>query len=729
MDFMQWFLTLGSAGVLVFAGVGAVPKGLCSPPLEHGTSWIGNSFPGGEQWVQQDIEGMHVTAEGVVYTNVEWDEAGREVGLYRDGEPVARAGFTHGWGYHGGPAITANEQYLFFSQYVENEGGNLQDPATWPPKGKQWYGVSRRLRSDISRAEPFPGSKGGEGDTLAGSFLAINEVDSDVKAHIAGLAASANRLYISNPFRNEVRVHDASSMEFFTSWAVERPGPMAISDDRTLWILCGSNRTVPAQILHLDSAGRKLHSIQFEPTSRPTGIAVDASDRLFVSDSGPRQQVLVFEPQAGAVTLRRALGQPGGIYRANGKFGDMRFNMPSAVGVDAGGNVYVASKGSSGGGSTVLESYAREGGLNWRLFGLTFVDMADLDPDDPNSCFTKEEHFRLDYGKPPGKEWSYTGYTIDPFRFPEDPRLHIWSAGAWVRRMGDRRYLFVNDMNAQYLQVYRFDRGTHGEIGIPSGLFTRQAIRDKGSWPPAQPEQGEWIWRDRNGDGGFNPGEFEHRDGAKAPPGQGWWVDSLGNVWQATETEGIRQFHFQGTDSLGNPIWDYDSLTLYPHLTEFEKVKRIRYDARQDTMYVGGTTAEDKNQHWKPMGPVMARYDRWSSGERTLAWRTVAPYAEGTRGHSSCEPMTLEIAGQFLFVPYTGASEELGFSTGHVEVFRLEDGTSVGHMEPPPVVGKIGLQDIRESIRVHRRAEGEYIVLLEDDWKAKVLMYRWKPGE
>jgi hypothetical protein len=51
-------------------------------------------------------------------------------------------------------------------------------------------------------------------------------------------------------------------------------------------------------------------------------------------------------------------------------------------------------------------------------------------------------------------------------------------------------------------------------------------------------------------------------------------------------------------------------------------------------------------------------------------------------------------------------------------------GDRVGYMEPSSEIGEIGLQDIREFITVHKRFNGEYIIFLEDDWKAKVLMYR-----
>jgi hypothetical protein len=163
--------------------------GASTNQLVYITSWIGNSCGGGESWVQQDIKGMLVTPDGTVYANVDWDEAGREVGVYRDGRPIAMAGHSHGWGYHGGTAIAVNSNYVYFAQAVENEGGGLKDTNSWPPKGSDWFGLSRRQRSDITRGAPFPGGKGGSGDTLKGCFLLLNEVPNRTNAAIRGLWA------------------------------------------------------------------------------------------------------------------------------------------------------------------------------------------------------------------------------------------------------------------------------------------------------------------------------------------------------------------------------------------------------------------------------------------------------------------------------------------------------------------------------------------------------------
>jgi hypothetical protein len=48
-------------------------------------------------------------------------------------------------------------------------------------------------------------------------------------------------------------------------------------------------------------------------------------------------------------------------------------------------------------------------------------------------------------------------------------------------------------------------------------------------------------------------------------------------------------------------------------------------------------------------------------------------------------------------------------------------------LKPCGTISEIGLQDIRECLRAHQRKDGEYIVFLEDDYKAKILLCRWKP--
>lgn len=720
--------TLSSFLIALFSTT-AVGGDFSSPRLDAITSWIGNTYGGAQKWVQQDIHAMAVTPDGTVFTNVPWDEGGGNAGEYRNGELIRYAMHTHGWGNMGGEAVAANSRYLFIGMAVANEGGHLVDAQTWPPKGSQWLGVSRRTRTDIGQGAPFEGGKGGKGGTIKDSFLVVTEIPDNAKDSLPGMCADETHLYVTDPASSQIKVYNAETMLPIASWKIDLAGPLALDRNGTVWMLRPWAKDKPATFVRFNAKGEEQSpALTLPPDLVPKAFCFANDGRVLVADEGPTQQVRIFSIKDSALVETGTFGERGGMASGTpGAFADRKLNHVSAIGCDAKDNLYLAHDAQSGGGGTVLESYALASGkLNWRLQGLTFVDMADVDDEDDAEVFTKEEHFHLDYSKPPGSEARYAGYTVGYGRYPQDPRMHLWSGGAWVRHIGGRRILFVNDMNAGLLQSYRFEPETDGEIAIPSGFFASRHLKDTADWPPYQPEKGEWIWRDTNGNGAFDADEYQTNDGADSPAAQGWWVDRAGNIWRATETRGLRFFPFLGLDAHGNPQWDFKTMRTFPHPAGFKEVKRLRYDAKTDTLYLGGTTTAAANQHWKPMGPVIACYDGWLHGAQKQRWQVTLPYGQGTSGHESCEPMGFDISGDFIFVPYTGASKAEGVKTGRVEIFRTRDGSAAGHVEPGPEVGEIGLQDLRETLTAHRRANGEYIVLLEDDYKSKVVMYRFK---
>jgi hypothetical protein len=712
-----------------------------SPKLPARVTWIGNSYPGGDgKHVPQDIDALCVTPDGRVFSNVFWEEGGGNVTEFKDGKVLGNAGHTHGWGHTGGKAIACNSKYLYIGCRMENEGGGLKDLSTWPPKGKTWLGISRRPLNDIRKAAPFAGAKGGAGGTLKGAFLIVAEVnDNDKVQDLPGIAADDKRLYVSCPADNTIKIYNAETMALIRTTKVKNPGWLTLDQEGTLLMVRDAPEDVRENdavftdengeplkkrattqkslaIFDRDEKAQENLTVGFEVNL--SSLAAFPPGTFLIPDEGVEQRILRLTGEIGESPI---IGQDFGIFSPPaGKFGDLRFNNLSAVASDANGNFYVAHRGSTGGGSTVLESYNSQNELNWRLFGLNFVDMADVDPADDTQIFTKEERFSYDYSKRGVAAWKYEAYTFSPYKNAHDPRQHISSAGAWVRRIGGKRVLFVNDMNAEHLQAYRFD----GELAVFQALFAKRHLKNDDNWPPGQPAKGEWIWRDIYGAGAFQGDEYDSRE-TDAPSAQGWWVDSNGGVWLATEKSGLRYFPCEVKNGL--PHWTYATMQTWPHAKEFSEVKRVRYDVKTDTLYLGGTKGKDKNQHWKPMGPVMARYDNWLKGDKKLRWQITAPYQKGSQGHSSAEPMGFDVAGDYIFVPYTGASKEMKWSTGHIEVFRAADGQSVGHMEPGADIGEIGLQDIRECLRAHQRKDGEYIVFLEDDYKAKILMYRWKP--
>ncbi|MDJ0732509.1 MAG: hypothetical protein QNJ47_00230 [Nostocaceae cyanobacterium] len=668
------------------------------------TSWIGNSFGGGNKWVQIQIDGMYVTADGKVYTNSIWDEAGREVGIYQNGDVIGKAEDLHGWGRHGGKVIAVDRNYIYVAMQQSLEGKPGGD---YPPSGTTWYCVRRYYLS--GKPAPFIGGRGWDR-----SMLIIS-----TKSPITGLATANGRLYVSDVAANQIYIY---STKFFGrrlgSFQVFRPQQIAIDKQGNLWVISQKQGNIPAKILHYSRYGKQLPQ-QIADVVKPSAIAIDNRGRLLVAENGPRQQVLIYDIRRKAVMVR-TFGVKGGIYAGvSGEVRDLKFYDLSGVGTDASGNIYV-SNGFHGG--TDLRKLSPSGKLQWRLLGLHFVDNADVDPQtDGVEVFAKQERFLMDYRKGAGKQWTYKGYTLNPFKYPQDPRLHTSPTSVFFRRIQGKPIMFLTDMYNSFLEIYRFQPSTDGEIAIPSGMFVgtngKGGKAIKGNWLTFQPPEGEWIWRDRNGNGAFDKGEYDNSK--DYPYIGGWWVDSKGDVWKTLRTHdgvGIRHYPLQGIDDKGNPIYNYSAIEKQktPHI--FTDIRRIEYIPATDTMYLSGFTREHPatRDDSKWYGSELARYDHWSSGNPRQRWRIKVPY--NPQANPELLTASMSIAGDYVFL--------VTFKTAEVYIYKAQTGKFVKIIKPGKEVAfESGWIDIPYGIRAYRRRNGEYLVFVEEDWKAKVIVY------
>lgn len=684
--------------------------------LNYTTSWIGNTFSGkDDKWVALEMRALFVAPDGTCYTNTGWDEGGREVGIYKNGDVVGKAGHTHGWGYGGGDAVTVGDNYLFVGQTVDNEGGGLKDPTTWPAKGLLWFGVSRRHLEGT--AAPFAGGKGGAGDTFKSNFLLVGEAPQGANGNIHGLCIIGHELFVSDPTHNRIAVYDADSMAPKREWTVPNPAEIAGDGQGHLWVIQGAG-----QVVCYDAQGQLLKTLALPPGAKPTALCIDAKGRLLLADNGPRQQVLIYDHLTATPRLAGTVGVKGGVWAGErGRIAPLKFNNLTGVGADTAGNVYVSDIG----GGAELKCVGPQGALKWQLQGLEFVDNADADPlTDGRDVYTKRQHFVMDYTKPIGKQWEYRGFTVDPTHFPEDPRLHTTPDATWVRRLGGKPFLVLTDMYSSYLQFYRLDGAKGSEIAVPSVVFAKATDHGGpalGKWPAAQPQKGSWVWRDANGDGKFEANEFDAYDGDN-PYAWGWWVDAKGDVWRANRQNGLRWFPLQGFDAHGNPIYSVAASKVFPNPAPFSDVKRIEYDAAADTMYLGGFTLDhsDQGDTWWALGRVVASYPQWSKGNRTAHWQIELPFDPKTPAVSAAKAMS--VAGDYLFV--------VNGTSAQVRVYRTDTGALVGTMSPGPEVGhRSGWVDIPQGIRAAKRASGQYLVFVEEDERAKIIQYQWTPGQ
>jgi hypothetical protein len=258
------------------------------------------------------------------------------------------------------------------------------------------------------------------------------------------------------------------------------------------------------------------------------------------------------------------------------------------------------------------------------------------------------------------------------------------------------------------LGIYRID----GDLAVPSVVLSSGPIKTDTGWlPPGQPQAGRWLWRDADGDGQMEAGEYIATTG---PDGEYWAsnVDATGDIWQAGRESGIWRWRFQGLDEHRNPRYDPKAEhSAMP--APFTDLLRTEYIADTDSMYLSGQTKDRpiSQGEWGTAGTVIVRFDDWTKSPR-LRYRIDLPYVADK---------------QFIVsVAYAG---ELAFAvdckSAEVFVYNLHDGSPVGSMKPGPEVhGESGWVDFRDAIRALRRKDGGYLVFVEEDYKGKSLVYR-----
>jgi len=701
--------------------------------VAYRTTWLGNTFGGGSKWVQNFIEGMAVAPDGTVVCASGWDEAGREYGIYRGGDVLGLCADTHGWGEFGGSAVAIGRRYLFIAMVHGNEGGRLQG-AEYPGKGLAWFCVSRRTVAGDHA--PFEGGKGRFGDQLV-----IHEAPESMAVHIRGLACDGNgRLYVSDPASARIRVYDEETMREVTHIVALRSCQLAVGPQGDLWaILAPGANEPPLELLKPEREDTAWRAVCYTPDGRlrrtlwfpagvvPGGLAFDRKGRMYVADAGQSQQVRIYADPRRSDRVAGFLGVRGGVYArpCPGKTGPDRFAGPTSVGCDANGRVYIGCNTPAGG--AVLRAYeawrpGAQPGLLWELLGLEFVDGADVDRGDGTDgrhVYTTEGHYEVDWDRPPGKQWSWRGFSLDPFRYPDDLRLHEGHhglCGALIRRVRGHRFLVVRGMFQHFLAIYRYD----GEIAVPSVVFSRGHYRD-GAWePPGQPAAGSWMWRDADGDGQMEAGEYFDVTDSDEPEFWAWWMDEAGGVWRGAQTgaEPIRHYPLEGLDTRGNPLYRRSASRTFPMPPPMNHLLRIEYDARTDVLFVTGHTTDrpKTGDEWGQVGSEMLRFDGWLRGERTLRHRVPLVYdpAGGVTVKSFCTE------GDAVFAVESRSAR--------VHVYDRNTGAKLGEMAPGPEIAReSGWVDFPDAVRAYRRRDGEYLVFVEEDWKGKIIVYRWKP--
>lgn len=684
---------------------------LPAPTASPTTSWLGNSLPGilgstPSGFVQDTVDAAYVYSDGTVFTNSSWDEGGQEAGIYKGGANTGQLLWTHGSGRTGGGAITADASYVYMAISQNSEGGTTANNAyglqSYPAAGTTWYMVRRYTHAGAQS------SFGGNGD---GTMLLIN-----TSAQITGLAAGGGKLYVADPASKEIKIYNtASNLAAVGSFAVSNPGPLAYdSVSGTLWMIEKGTST----IVHYSTSGTVLSQIT---VSAPTALAVGANGDLYVADNGPDQDVKIYTGIETTPKLSTEFGTVGGQY-ANGEVASTSFGGLTGVGTDSSGNIYITMNGMapdvdpSKTISTSIRSFTSSGVLNWNLYTNEFVSAGVIDPTtNGEDVYTKNAHYKLDLTKAIGSQATYVGVTQNPLKYPNDMRNQLGTGFAYpvaIRYIDGKKFMFDFSMYQNGMMIFRFD----GETAIPSGWL---GYATNGSvYPPNHPS-GYWIWRDTSGDGDFQADEFATGDSSFSSFGMS--VDSRGDIW-AIGSSGLEEFPPQGIDSVGNPIYTLATMKLYPKPTGYSDLERVLYIPETDTMYLGGyLTGTTNGGYWGAVGAVFDRYNNFTTAPK-LAYRIDTSFDISTL----TAPKTVDVAGDAIFMQ--DESEKSVAGPGICRVYDSTTGALKTSFYPGAAVGgtsSTGWTDIPYGLHAYELENGRYLIFLEDDVHAKIIMYYW----
>ncbi len=502
------------------------------------------------------------------------------------------------------------------------------------------------------------------------------------------------------------------------------------------------------------SDGRTIRTVAY-----PTGIAFDKTGRLWVADNGPDQNFKIFSvPASGAPVMVDTFGETGGVFAGpvKGRLGPKRFWGVRGVGFGDDGQIIVGCSGIPGqtqGGTDVRWFDPTGTTMNHQAIG-TFMHVADFDPaSDGRDLHASAVRYAMDYTKPPGESWSYAAVTLDPFRFPEDPRLFMPMETAYVRWIGGRKFLFCTSMHLRYLAVFRFEEGS--EIAIPAALLY---LLDDGqgkkwaqglypTWTVSANPRRRYVWVDANGDGRPAAGEFSEFEVANHYS-KAYDVDADGNLWMGGgmapyssywKQGGVWVLPCLGLDANGVPRYDGTKVErigvpqalLDPLDHELSRAPtRVRYQKETDTLLVAAGL-----DSYFPLRVYVIDGYRYSPNptrrclidlghDRNGAWAIRLDQGTAEMALPSC----LAVDDEYLYVAYLdgGRDEHM---RGEVTVYDLRDGHQVGWMTPTADTNfECGATDLLVGLQVAKRADGSRVICLEDNGGGKVMVYHWIPS-
>ena len=404
-----------------------------------------------------------------------------------------------------------------------------------------------------------------------------------------------------------VRVVDRDAPDAPCKFALERPGASAVDNDGNVWVVQMATpypdivkpdlgaylRKYPPAIVCVKpdctACGRSITT----GLDNPTAVAIDADNRLFVAENGPSQNIRIYDHIDTTPALAGTIGEAGGAFAGPnpgllvdpGHGGDHRFYALLGLGLDASGNLYVASNAPR----TAIQKFSKTGSLAWgaaawSLYGLgREIGAFDVDASGNTDYYTLLRRLTLD---PDSSEqdfnWKPKSIIRPPYALSSSlpavaaPIHHFSQGGAMrLRRIGNKRFLF--ELNDNSLRIFRFV----GEVLKPCG-----SVRLAGS-------NTRELWFDTNENGQVDSGETSSETGGSFYPEaaeDGSLFLSSWDLWELV-------IKSQQSQTGEVPLYEIRRKTLYSDFlpTLATGVPRYHSQGGADTLYIEGSIGSEPN--------------------------------------------------------------------------------------------------------------------------------------
>jgi hypothetical protein len=634
------------------------------PPGRYRTSYIGNTFPG-----------PGGNAEG------EWvQNAADEIEVAPDGTVVAgvswdeagrcvglyRAGRTNKRGFKTEEAIwDAAWGWGTANQAVSVDGDRI-----WVGTISQFLLEYRWTPGEIDSWE-YLGYR-----RLPDYPIGLNARDG-VMATVFNPAKSSP----SDPNRSRyLRIVDRQTGQLLREFAHPQLRDVAVADRDSVFLLL--DRTVERMLI---SSGKRFTLATLD---RPGSVAVSPRGDLVVTENGVAQRIYVYDFPNGARRVKSVIGARGGLLSGTpGEVQPQKFFALVGANFDRHGQLHVAmsfqpTEDSSPSGNFFLRTFDHRMRQRYEVHSTAFVDTFGFDPEsDGRRVVSRTAVYDLDLNETRiGKEAKLVGISVDP---TSGDSRQGGAATAYARTLNGKRFLYVRGQYSGGYGIYRYQ---------DPGYLAQHVL----SWPRYDAE----YW--------------------------GWFLERDGTVWNSDGPLGrvISRFPIVGFDLNGNPRYDFDNPETFPYTDDWDVIRRLDYNAKTDTMIVTGYLKSDRFDRWGLAGFTMRRYDRFRQGPRTIAWTNSNLPTDGYTGENGpFSPISMATAGDYVFLGMLFPTQGYGM----VHIFTKAEGRYVGTLIPDPVkIGEVGWIDMPYGLDAVQTSDGEYLILREEDYRAKNLLFRWR---